>query len=256
MWTTPVKEVYVWTTKVRPTALPITTPWIYRNKADGIISLSSDGSNWLTIADKNLWATQVWNEWNTFSQNNCGKFYQRWNNYWFIYSWSISTSGSQVNAYNYWPWNYYSWSTFITRWNSPFNWDSSNNSNLRWWVTWTVEAMQWPAPSWFHIPSNTEFNNLSTTFNAIWIPWYWLWNKMSKYLKMPMCWVRMYNNGSLNQTWYWMYWTAIRYDGNFAYVWRIDSNFWVTYIVSSYWCSIRAFKNVAVQPDTSWEKLN
>ena len=112
------------------------TAWIYYNSTLWLISISSDGTTWYTLADKNLWATTVYNDGNTLSEANCGKYYQFWNNYWFPFTWSVTTSSSQVNAGSYWPWNYYSSSTFIIY--STWAWDSSWNNNLRWWVDWNV----------------------------------------------------------------------------------------------------------------------
>ncbi len=105
--------------------------WIFWNSTLWLISLSSNWTNWITIADKNLWATTVWNSWNTLSEANCGKYYQWGNNYWFPRTWTITnTSTTQVDASTYWPWNYYSSDTFIKK---SWSWDSSNNTNLRWW---------------------------------------------------------------------------------------------------------------------------
>lgn len=96
-------------------------------------------SNKITIADKNLWATTVYNNWNALSQSNCWTYHQWWNNYWFAWTGSISTSWTKVNASNYWPWNYYSSGTFIysNSW-APNDWSTVQNDNLRWWVTWNV----------------------------------------------------------------------------------------------------------------------
>ena len=115
----------------------IETGWIFWSNADWLISLSSDWQTWITIADKNLGATQVWNSWDTLSEANCGRYYQRWNNYGFPRAGdaTITTSETQVDASNYWPWNYYESSTFII-WNN--DWSSVQNDNLRWWVTWIV----------------------------------------------------------------------------------------------------------------------
>ena len=104
---------------------------IYHNATLGLISLSSDWINWITIADKNLWATTVYNSWDILSESNCGKFYQWGNNYWFAWTWATTTSSTQVDASPYWPWNYYISSTFIT--SSSEYWDTSDNWNLRWW---------------------------------------------------------------------------------------------------------------------------
>ena len=112
--------------------------WIYHNTTLWLISISSDGTNWLTISDKNCWASTVWNSWDNLSDDNCGKFYQAWNNYWFPRTWTVTTSSSKVNASTYWPWNYYESSTFITGSQWSGWWDSSNNKNLRWWEDWNV----------------------------------------------------------------------------------------------------------------------
>jgi len=110
--------------------------WIFWSSTDWLISLSSNWQNWITIADKNLWATTVWNSWDTLSEANCGKYYQRWNNYWFPRTWTIANqSTTQVDASSYWPWNYYSSDTFI-KYN--WRWDTTDNANLRWWETWVV----------------------------------------------------------------------------------------------------------------------
>jgi hypothetical protein len=114
--------------------------WIYWSSTDWLISLSSDWTNWITMSDKNLWATTVWNSWDTLSEANCWKYYQWWNNYWFPFTWSVTTSSTLVNAGNYWPWNYYSSSTFITTSTNPIIWSSVQNDNLRWWETWVIHT--------------------------------------------------------------------------------------------------------------------
>ena len=129
---TPVTPTSSWT-KLYWTS--IESWWIFWNSTDWLISLSSDGSNWLTIADKNLWATTVWNSWDTLSEANCGWYFQWGNNYMFPFTWTVTTSSTQVDASNYWPWNYYSSSTFITWYGDR---SSVNNDDLWWWETWVV----------------------------------------------------------------------------------------------------------------------
>ena len=104
--------------------------WIFRNSTDWIISLSSDGSSWVTIQDKNLWATQVWENWDALSGANCWYYYQWWNNYGFSFTWTPTLSSTQVDASWYWPWNYFSSDTFII-WN--YDWSSVDNRYLWWW---------------------------------------------------------------------------------------------------------------------------
>lgn len=120
-WTT----IYSWTWDA----------WIFHNAILWLISISSDWINWITIADKNLGATVVWNNGDETSQSNKWWFYQWWNNYMFPATWSITTSSTKVDANNYWPWNYYSSSTFIYGWG---DWSSVTNNNLRWGETWVV----------------------------------------------------------------------------------------------------------------------
>lgn len=112
----------------------IAAGWIFWSSTDWLISLSSNWTDWVTIMDKNLWATNVYNTWNTLSEANCGKYYQWWNCYWFAFAWNVTRTSTQVNASTYWPWNYYSAPMFIT-W---YTWDSSDNRNLRWWVDGNV----------------------------------------------------------------------------------------------------------------------
>lgn len=108
--------------------------WVFWNSSLWLISISWDWINRYTIQDKNLWATVVYNNWDTLTDANCGYFYQWWNNYWFPHSWTINTSSTKVDASAYWPWNYYSSNTFIT--GSLTEWrESSDNENLWGWVT-------------------------------------------------------------------------------------------------------------------------
>lgn len=227
---------------------PIDTPWIYHNSDLWLISLSSDGSNWITIADKNLWATQVYNDGDTLSEANSGKYYQWWNNYGFPFTWATSRSSTKVNASSYWPWNYYSSSTFITSSaSSDAYWDSSSNSDLRWWTTWTNVAMQWPCDTWFHIPSKDNFESLLTVMSSLSL------SDLS-YLKIPNTWYLHWDWVTRNSTTEIFLFTSTRNSWLYAYTYRWYNNT-VTTRYSWYWTPIRPFKNEAVQPDDSRTKL-
>ena len=112
--------------------------WLFWNQPEWLISIT-DWTTWYTIQDKNLWATTVYNDWDTLTQANMGNMYQWWNNYGFISTWSVSkTSSTQVNASAYWPTNPYSSDTFIT-WNR--DWSSVQNDNLWGWVSqWQISG--------------------------------------------------------------------------------------------------------------------
>ena len=77
--------------------------WVYHNQIDWLISISDDGETRLTISDKNLGADTVYSNWDTLSQSNCWNYYQRWNNYWFPFTWPTTTSTTLVDASTYWP---------------------------------------------------------------------------------------------------------------------------------------------------------
>lgn len=115
---------------------------IYSNSILWLVSLSTDWTNRITIADKNVWATTVYSYLDTLSESNCGKYFQWGNNNWFARTWTLAdTSSTQVNTAVYWPWNYYNSSTFVKRSTSPYDWSSPKNDNLRWWVTGITK---WP----------------------------------------------------------------------------------------------------------------
>ena len=110
------------------------------------------------IMDRNLWATS-----NDISdENSYGRYYQWWNNYGFDTTTSpwLYTGDTQVDASAYWPGNYYSSAIFILRSSSPYAWDTTDNDNLWWWVTDTNESKQWPCPVGYHIPINTEWEDI------------------------------------------------------------------------------------------------
>ena len=121
--------------------------WVFYNATDGLISVSGDGQTWYTIQDKNLGATAVFNQWDTVNDANSGYFYQWGNNYWFAHSWTVTTSSTQVNASTYWPWNYYSSSTFITRSSTPYDWSNVQNNNL-WGATTWIQTVSWNLVVW------------------------------------------------------------------------------------------------------------
>ena len=246
--------------------------WIFHNSTLWLISISSDWNTRITIADKNVWATTVYNNWDTLSQSNCWNYYQRWNNYWFPRTWAITISSTKADATNYWPWNYYSSSTFITASSSPYNWDSSNNKDLRWWVTgvikiWNVkeiyvwewiksyEAMRWPCPEGFHIPTYTERQTIKTAMGT-----WWEWNGAGQvmalvtYLKMPLAWYRKYSSSNIfSQSSEWRYWACTSYNDSNGRVIRIQSSsISVSYYNKPNWYSIRPFKDIPAVPDSTW----
>lgn len=149
--------------------------WIFHNATEWLISISWDWINWTTIADKNLWATTVWNNGDTKTQANCGNHYQRWNNYGFPFSWTVDTKTTKPDASWHWPWNYYYSSTYTIVPNSPWDWSSVQNDNLWWWANpWTWQDCEHPIISatqawteWWDITwTLSDQTDLQTALNA------------------------------------------------------------------------------------------
>lgn len=101
----------------------LTYNWIYWNSTLWLISIQN-GSDWITISDKNLWATNTWDNW---------LFYQFWNNSGYTYNASPYVTSKPTISSSYWPGNYYTWS--FVRVSSGNNWFNWTNNNLWWWVT-------------------------------------------------------------------------------------------------------------------------
>ena len=269
----PVVPTSSWTTIYQGTW----SAGIFWNSSSWLISISSNGTTWYTIADKNLWATTVYNTWDTMDANNCGWYFQWGNNYMFPYSWNLSWSTTQIDASAYWPWNWYYDTQWRYRGSSPYKWDTSNNLNLRWWVVWAVKAdvkdicvgagvddkspAQWPCPDWFHVPIWGDWGNIVTAWVTLWAWTSSWWNNFSTYMKLPLSWYRSGNSStwSKSDSWtYWNYWYNTNTSStSFSYLRFSSSTLAFNYSWNSpcHWLSIRPFKNNPVVPDSTWTVL-
>ena len=86
-------------------------PWYTHNAASWTITLNTCHIS-LTLMDKNIWATEPW-----YTSANVGKYFQRWNNYWFSVDWNdkliestTQTRPAWNNTYNR---SWYYWNEFI-----------------------------------------------------------------------------------------------------------------------------------------------
>lgn len=215
--------------------------WIFYNSWLWLISISADWETWITIADKNLWATVVYNYWDTPAATNVWTYFQRWNNYWFAYTWAITTSSTQVDASSYWPWNYYSSSTFIT-WHN--DWSSVQNDDLWWYTTWpiphttwvtelTADANIWELPEWIYVTDHDLY--------------YKSWSKISVY---TASWASHRQMLFVTQTSTWANWFL---------VYNVWSNSSYTYWRAAYWYSKSSADwdvNVIKEWDASLKEYN
>lgn len=243
-----IKKIYLWEDLVWPKAEPITTPWVYHNESLWLISVSWDWVNWMTVADRDLWASSYWWTW---------KLYQRWNNYAFPRNSTLTTSSTKPSVSWYWPGNYYSSSTFIT-WATSSFWWATNNTNLWWWDTWTFEAMRWPCAEWWHVPKADEWDR----FFRLWsMTWAWTYNT-SKTTAMSSHPLKLTTSWRYNSSWtwtssyeyYWMAdWAVIDWYFMIPIFWIVLTVWqmvqaWVNWQDLWSWLPIRPFKNVPVIP--------
>lgn len=110
---------------------------VWYNSDLWLISILVWTNQYITIQDKNVGATVVWNDWDTLTNANRGKYFQRWNNYGFTWESSWDTSSTLVDARTYWPTNPYTSSTFITKSSMPYDRSFYTNDNLRWYTDFT-----------------------------------------------------------------------------------------------------------------------
>lgn len=103
--------------------------WAFVNYDLWLISISSDWTNWVTMANKNLGAATYYDtaSYPDCTQENSWNFYQWWNNYGFPYAGTTDTTTELVDVTGYGPDNYYwSWeilsitlSDFVTHYQTP-----------------------------------------------------------------------------------------------------------------------------------------
>ena len=237
----------------------ITEVWIYWSEDKWVISFQTSDWDGISIADKNLWATTVYNSWDVKTAANMGKWYQWGNNYWWDY-WvnPVNTTTTLVNAGSYWPWNYYSSDVFIITGNYDNWWDSSNNANLWWWTTDTYLARRWPCAEWWHIPSKADAQTLVNAISSI--TWSVDVSKINQYCKLPSVtpWIKRETGAWWDEPRWW-----IRYSDTYS-----SSSWWMLYLPTS-WSYVvnensrkaealplRPFSNTFIQPMVNWTKIS
>jgi len=133
------------------------TDKVWYNEELWLISILVDTDKYVTIKDKNEWATVVWNNEDALTTSNRGKYFQRGNNHWFSWGSTWDTSSTRVNAWSYWPSEYES-STFIT-YNG--DWSSVQNDNLWGSVTGVAHTVK----KWYDA-SDVIYDNTNSWLNS------------------------------------------------------------------------------------------
>ncbi len=224
---------------------------------------------WITIQDKNLWATNVW---------DYGYYFQWWNNNWNSWNSDVSIDLLERNSGydNKWYDGINNWFIIWYRdiwadnelhdnvWWGGNDDDDSNPNIIKWYDTVNHEAAnvtwrQWPCPDGYHVPSAWERSELIKLYgNAKWYTIYhskefvWsnsitYWRDFSNDLRLPFVGYRDFNSASLNNQWWGYYWSSSPRGGsytNFTWYLTISSNVSpASSRVQSFGLSVRCFKN-------------
>ena len=266
---------------------------IARNQSLGLLSLTyNEWHDCITIADKNLWATEAYYRdirdpeatEPTLSQANCGYYFQWWNNYGFAWTWTVSTTTTRVDTSQYWPWSYqdtyYSRSLFwyTTSSSAARDWSLTPNDNLWGGATnkerykrfsWVESSdMKWPCPDGFHVPLASEWTNALNIITTLeWISQTAAGaNKIATDLHLPYAWAISVSSsppkaGNYRTTWRYRTATAtINTDGAYwgnclAITTRSSPYREVWWWRRAFGYTIRAFKDVPVAPDNTWTTI-
>ena len=195
-----------------------------------------------TIMDRNLWATEVYNQ--NFSINSIntwsfGYLYQWWNNYGFkpCYALWATNFGNSCNSFPWWEttngsqvpfliWSLYmpslySRNIFVINQTNWMEW-ASVRDNIWWWSwdtisvdwQWTKDDRQWPCPNWYYVPSEKDWNDVYT-----YLSWWSSGNsnlaiKISNDLLLPPVGYRDYRGYMLYQCTYGSYRTSSPRENN------------------------------------------
>lgn len=241
---------------------------IFRNPERWLISISDLMNCQITIADKNLWATRIYQPWDTVSQDNCWWYFQRWNCYMFPFTGPTKTEWfyNKKNADSYWAFYYGEglWWSFITV--TADSWFSHWHKNIRWFnvdpITgeerlWNDQQNRWPCQLWYRIPMRSDILNLQSVLREMWIG---NWDAMQRYLKMPLWGFRSAFTWLVeerNTTWW--YRTVSTPDSIHSYSYK----FWDWLLdfenqeaeMNAYWYLVRPIKTTPVVPDSTRTKL-
>ena len=214
---------------------------------------SQDKSYWITIQDKNLWATNVGDYWDFYQWwNNHGNSWNSetviqlldrndsYENHWYdwevkkfikIYDiskydyWTETSWGNASTVYANWKWNNLWWG-----WNDN---DDNNITIVKWYdtvnhVATNVTWRQWPCPEWYHVPSAWEWQELMMLWcnaNSDICSWSVITTQngeyaRANYLNKSGIWTAFSNDLQLplagNRSYYD---GAVYHQGNYAYYW-------------------------------------
>jgi prepilin-type N-terminal cleavage/methylation domain-containing protein len=230
--------------------------WVTHNPIEWTITVTY-GWQSIIIADKNVWATEVYN-WEIEPTNADNppayrwKHFQWWRNVWFpITNWVLNPAQSQI-PFTQWETNpNFIWNSSLARW----DWSETQEDDAWSWVN-----IKWPCDSWYHVPTTQEWKDLVGAWFAIkfeicdtpplsFCDWSWnasLFNFKND-LKLPLAGLRYRNTGILYSGdigGFGAYWTSSPSDTLAHNLGFYSDEIWVQdHSYRAFGLSIRCFKN-------------
>lgn len=235
--------------------------WLFKNATLWLISIPY-GNDWLTISDKNLWATNILDNW---------LYYQFWNDYGFSPSPSSYVTRKPTFSDEYWPQNHYNSSQFV-RVSKGNNWFDGTCNDIWGWVnptwSWTqvkdvqeiyiwstkirptiqlvLQGSTWNVyTDWenylFWANENNIIMSVKNAFNTYNSPWYHTWYAEEFYLlrnRLTDNWISWTDFLDLyNIDWHMASWVTTKsywaWGGYSA--WMLDTRDWMQFYDSFQW---------------------
>jgi len=170
--------------------------------SDDIIVCNWTTWSWNTISACNVWASIVYTTMYSYPSSTAARNYSVNTWMWWLYQWwnktdvsraTVSSARIPTTTSN----STYNNSLFIAAFT---DWTLSPNPNLWWdnWWNWTNLQMQWPCPSWYHVPRKSEWSDL---FTSMWPTQWTAWSSFieTRKLKMPAAGARSWYNAGMGQ---------------------------------------------------------
>lgn len=255
LWNWYARISAMWLKKVVPTY--VTSAWAYHNPDLWLISISADWENWITISDKNVWATAADPE----NTDSYWDIFQYWNIYHFAWEWSgwtVTTEAQIPDLTGYEWWNLYSNDKYRTN----IDWNAANKKLWKPVAFANLLSLQkGPCDRWFHIPSAEEW---TAVLNAIleleWEEAEFSYDLIARYLLMahPNARKGDWDFYSSNTS---IYFTNSYIENQnkinaFVMIWdEWDESGWLSATDMNCWGYIRWFRDVAMVPTTEWERI-
>lgn len=189
---------------------------------------------WYTLAACNVWSTTAW-----LTSASYWNYFQWWRNKGFSYS----DSSQQPTTITWNIWLNSSTDTYWFVWNStlpsPQTWASSDITDNWWHTTNTSIARKWPCQTWYHVPSNTEWSWILTSW------WWWSnWDWMNNALKLPYAWYRARDYYGYPYTnWRGYYWTTNTNSTESNTMYLSSSMILIAVMQRAIWVPVRCIKN-------------